>query len=212
MLGKEESRKVTLFTSALPEEGKTFCSVNFASSLAQQGHKTLLIEADLRRPSVERSVYGKKIDQPGVTEFLTGQKSLDEVVQPGPVDNLSVIVSGARAPNPAELLSEGGFSDLIDQAKLRFDRVVVDTAPIHAVSDALTILDRIDTVCLVVRAGRTPKRSIPRAINLLKTAGASVAGVIMNRMPRRKAHFYSYDPYYDYTYKDKYSKTGVYGA
>jgi polysaccharide biosynthesis transport protein len=211
MLGKEESRKVTLFTSALPEEGKTFCSVNLATSLAQQGYKTLLIEADLRRPSVEKNVFGRKNEQPGVTDFLTGKKRLDEVVQGTVVENLFVITGGTRAPNPGELLAEGGFDDLIDQAKLRFDRVVVDTAPIHAVSDALTILERIDTVCLVVRAGRTPKRAIPRALNMLKAAGAPVAGVILNCMPRRKAGFYAYDPYYDYSYKDKYSKSGVYG-
>jgi polysaccharide biosynthesis transport protein len=128
------------------------------------------------------------------------------------MENLFVIAGGTRAPNPGELLAEGTFDDLVDEAKLRFDRVVVDTAPIHAVSDALTILNRINTVCLVVRAGRTPKRAIPRALNLLKTAGAPVAGVILNCMPRRKAGFYSYDPYYDYSYRDKYSKTGVYGA
>ncbi len=212
MLGKEEKRKITLITSALPEEGKTFCSVNFASSLAQQGHKTLLIDADLRRPSVEKCVFGKKTDAPGVTDFLTGKCTLEQVLQTTSQPDLFVIGAGTRAPNPAELLGEGGFDDLLDEAALRFDRIVVDTAPIHAVSDALTILNRIHTVCLVLRAWKTPKRAIPRALGLLTAAGAPVAGVIMNRMPRRRGPFYAYDTYYDYAYHDKYSKSGVYGA
>jgi capsular exopolysaccharide synthesis family protein len=196
----------------LPEEGKTFCSINFGSALAQQNFKTLLIDADLRRPAVERNIYGKKSDVPGVTDFLTGKSTLDEVIQTTSLAQLFVIGAGTRAPNPSELLAEGGFDDLLDQAALRFDRIVVDTAPIHAVRDALTILNGIHTVCLVLRAWKTPKRAIPRALGLLIAAGAPVAGVVMNRMPRRKGPFYSYDPYYDYSYYDKYSKTGVYGS
>jgi succinoglycan biosynthesis transport protein ExoP len=210
MLGKESSRKITLFTSALPEEGKTFCSVNFGTALAQQGFKTVVIDADLRRPNVEKSVFGSRTENKGVTDFLTGKATLDEALQPTSVEGLFVIGAGTRSPNPAELLAEGGFDDLLDQAALRFDRVVVDTAPIHAVSDALTILNRIQTVCLVLRAWKTPKRAIPRALALLKNAGAPVAGVVLNRMPRRKG-LASYDPYYEYSYQDKYSKTGVYG-
>ncbi len=211
MLGKETSRKITLFTSALPEEGKTFCSVNYGTSLAQQGLKTLLIDADLRRPNVEKCVFGSRTENKGVTDFLTGKATLEEVLQSTSVPGLFVIGAGTRAPNPAELLAEAGFDDLLDQAALRFDRVVVDTAPIHAVSDALTILNRVQTVCLVVRAWKTPKRAIPRALGSLKHAGAPVAGVVLNRMPRRKG-LASYDPYYDYAYQDKYSKTGVYGG
>ena len=212
MLGRQEDRRTFLFTSPLPQEGKTFCSTNYALCLSQQGLRTLLIDGDLRRPAVEAALAGKRTNKAGVTDYLTGQKKLRDIIQSTPHENFSFISAGTVAPNPAELLAQRHFNGLIDEALLEYDRVIVDSAPIHAVSDTLLMLDRIQTVCLVVRACKTPARAAVRAIQMLHKAGSLPAGIVLNRLPRRKARGFSYDPYYDYSYKGKYAEKGVYGS
>ena len=204
MLGRKEDRRSFLFTSALPSEGKTFCSLNYALSLARQGMRTLVVDCDLRRPMVEKSICGDVPRAFGLTDFLTGQKSFDEVTHPAEAENLFFMPSGTNAPNPAELLARNGIDGVIDEALRHFDRVVVDSAPIHAVSDTLLILNRIQTLCLVIHARKTPKNSIRRAVQLLRQAGAPLAGVVMNLMPRSSHGYYYYDSYYDYAYRGKY--------
>jgi polysaccharide biosynthesis transport protein len=212
MLGRAEHRRTFLFTSALPSEGKTFCSMNYALSLAQQGLKTLLIDGDLRRPSVQKYLVGNRSPMIGVTDFLTGAKTFDEVVQHHANANFDYITAGTTAPNPAELLSQNGVVPLVDEALQRYDRVVVDCAPIHAVSDTLLMLGRIQTVCLVVRANKTPRRAVGRALELLYKAEAPVAGIILNRQKARGLSRYYYDTYYTYQYYGKYGHKGVYGS
>ncbi len=215
MLGREQDRRVFLFTSSLPQEGKTFCSINYAASLAQLGFKTLLIDGDLRRPTVESYLAGKEGDHPGVTNYLTSQKALSDVVQPTKQEGLFFIAGGSTAPNPAELLAKDGLSALITDALQTYDRVVVDSAPVHAVSDTLLMMKSVQTVCLVIRAAGTPSRSVLRCMQLLNAAGAPLSGVILNLMPVRRSFgygYYNYGPYYDYNYKGKYSKKGVYGT
>lgn len=212
MLGRAEHRRTFLFTSALPGEGKTFSSINYAACLAQQGLKTLLIDGDLRRPSVQKTLLGHRDSMPGVTDYLTGRKQFADIVQPHDQDKLFFITAGTTAPNPAELLAVSGIEALIDEALLQFDRVVVDCAPIHAVSDTLMMLGRIQTVCLVVRAGKTPRRAVARAVELLYKAEAPLAGLVLNRQRSRGLTRYYYDSYYTYTYGGRYAEKGVYGS
>ncbi|HWN94444.1 MAG TPA: polysaccharide biosynthesis tyrosine autokinase, partial [Methylomirabilota bacterium] len=211
MLGRAENRRTFLFTSALPQEGKTFSSINFALCLAQQSLKTVIIDGDLRRPSVEKVLTPRNTHHVGVTDYLTGTKKLDEIVQSGGRDNFFFIAAGTIAPNPAELVAQGNFDSLIEEALLHYDRVVVDSAPIHAVSDTLLMLNKIQTVCLVVRASKTPRKAVARALDLLYKAEAPLGGVVLNRQVRR---FLSggYDPYYTYSYYGKYAEKGVYGS
>jgi polysaccharide biosynthesis transport protein len=212
MLGRVDERRVFLFTSAVPQEGKTFCSVNYAASLAQVGLKTLLIDCDLRRPMVEFSLLGEESTCFGVTDYLTGQKALAEVIQPSKLENLFFVSGGTTAPNPAEMIAQGGLVLLIEEALKEFDRIVIDSAPIHAVSDTLLMVKSVQTVCLVVKAAVTSGRSVSRCIQLLQGAGAPLSGMILNQMPVRRGLGYdSSDNYYSYTYKGKYSKDGVYG-
>ena len=211
MLGRAENRRTFLFTSALPQEGKTFSSLNFSLCLAQQGLKTVIIDGDLRRPAIEKSLVPDGPRHPGVTEYLTGQKKFEEIVQPSRHENFSYISAGTTAPNPAELLAQRTFDALVDEALLRFDRVVVDSAPVHAVSDTLLMLHRMQTVLLVIRSGKTPRKAVARAIEMLLKAEAPLAGVILNRQARRKFAG-GYDSYYTYSYEQKYSEKGVYGS
>ncbi len=208
--GDLHERRVFLITSALPGEGKTFCSLNYAASLAQLGLKTLLIDADLRKPSVEMSLLGVESRSPGLTDYLSGKKRLEQIVRPAKLENLYFISEGSIATSPAELLTQEGLEGLIKEALQHYDRVVVDSAPINAVSDTLLILKSVQTVCLVVRAAHTSSRYVLRAVQLLQNARAPLSGVILNRMPRR--HGPTYGAYYDYRHHGKYGKDYVYGA
>ena len=205
MLGRVEKRRVFLFTSAIPQEGKTFSSVNYAASLAQAGLNTLIIDCDLRRPKVASTLNGHDDFTPGVSDYLTGVKTFQEVVHPTKFEKLSYISGGTLAPNPAELLVGAGIAPLIEEALKQYDRVVIDSAPIHAVSDTLLIVKNAQTVCLVVRAAHTSNRFVLRCIQLLQSAEAPLSGVVMNRMRRHRGSGYGY---YDYRYHDK---KGVYG-
>jgi capsular exopolysaccharide synthesis family protein len=202
MLGRKEDRRVFLFTSALPSEGKTFCSLNFSISLARQGLRTLVVDCDLRRPMVDKSLRQEGGRNFGLTDYLTGQKTFDEAIHSGGIDNFFYMPSGTDTPNPAELLAKNGIDGVIDEALKHFDRVVVDSAPIHAVSDTLLILNRIQTLCLVIRSRKTPKNSILRAVRILRQAEAPLVGVILNMMPRNSDGYY----YYDYAYHGKYAE------
>jgi capsular exopolysaccharide synthesis family protein len=208
--GHVTDSRVLLFVSALPAEGKSFCSLNYAASLAQLGLKTLLVDADLRSPCIESDLLGQNSDHVGITDYLMGRSKLPEVVRPTKVENLFFISGGTTAISPAELLAKDGLGALIKDALQHYDRVVLDSAPINAVSDTLLMLTSAQTVCLVVRAARTSSRYVLRCVQVLLSAKAPLSGVILNRSPRHRG--LNYGAYYDYHYHGKYGKEGVYGA
>jgi len=231
LLGPEADRKVFLFTSALPNEGKSFTSVNFALALAHQGQRVLLIDGDLRRPSVHKVFRssGEKEEFPGLVDYLVHSVALNDATQlvatvdpetsgrrlaqlsEPRVGQLYVLSGGERAPNPAELLSGESFKELIFEATSRFDRVIIDSAPILAVSDTLLMAPHVQTIVMVVRAAKTPRNAISRALTLLDTAGNRPAGIVLNRLPRRRGAGYYYY-YASHGYGDgNGSYGGVYG-
>lgn len=208
LLGKQSERRSFLFTSAVPSEGKSFTSLNLSYALAQQGLKTVLIDADLRKPKLKDDLLPDAGDIPGLTDFLSDQVSLDKVIQPTKQENLHLLPAGRRAPNPAELLDGDGFAKMIKELLAKYDRVIVDSPPVNAVSDVLLLARSMQSTCIVVRAGKTAKKAVARAIQQLTKADAHMAGFIFNRLPvgGRSAG------YYYYYYGDDYSKDSVYGA
>jgi capsular exopolysaccharide synthesis family protein len=209
LIGKEDQRKTIMFTSALPAEGKTFTVSNYAVSLAQQGLKTLLIDADLRRPAVHQR-FRLANNGPGLVEHVVNELALKEAVHLDYVPNLDILLAGGRCPNPAEFLATEAFADAIRLAIKTYDRVIVDSAPVNSVSDTLLIAPFIQSVCLVVHAAKTPRRAVKRAIYTLNMAGVKPVGVVMNKMPRRRG--IGHDAYYYYyqasdKYGDVYGKT-----
>jgi capsular exopolysaccharide synthesis family protein len=209
LLGDESRRRVFLVTSALPGEGKSRTSANLAVAFAQRGLRTLLIDADLRRPSQQKVLEdtlkssgddstGEK--HPGLSEYLSGLCTFTEACSQTTVDNFTVILAGGRSPQPADLLAQTAFGEMLELAQQQFDRVVVDTPPVNSVSDAIIMLPHVHSVCLVVRAGHTTRRAVKRALENLTRAGARLAGVILNR---QRSGVYSY--YYNYRY-DPYIK------
>src|SRR5205085_8375692 len=122
-------------------------------------------------------------------DFLTRRKTFDALLRPTEFENLSFLPAGGDASNAAELLARVGIDSLIEEALQRFERVVVDSAPIHAVSDTLLMLNRIQGVVMVVRACKTPKNAVLRAAQMLQQAEAPVAGVILNLLPRARGGY-----------------------
>jgi polysaccharide biosynthesis transport protein len=186
-----ENQKTFLFASAVPSEGKSFCSSNFAITLAQQGMKTLLIDADLRKPMISRIFFGMA-RTPGLVELLQGTATMDSAVNSTSIEGLSILTAGGKASNPSEILAGQGFRDIITEALKRYDRVVIDSAPVLAVSDTLLIAFQAEIVCLVVRAFVTPRRLIKRAIKSLDEIQMRPTGIVLNCLPYSKGSYYYY--------------------
>jgi capsular exopolysaccharide synthesis family protein len=200
LLGPAQHQRSVLFTSTAPQEGKTFTSVNYAAALAQQGLPTLVVDADLRRPSVQEYLTGDDEPQPGLTDYLTGQKTLAEIVQPvAGHPNFFWVAAGQPALNPAELLLRDRLQGFLAEALQRYERVVVDSAPVSAVSDTLTFAANCQLTVLVIRSHFTPRRPIQRTVQLLRQAGARLSGVVLNLEPRHWGpgkYSYRYDSAY----------------
>lgn len=211
LLGDESQRRIFLVTSAIPSEGKTFSSLNLAAALASQGLNTVLVDADLRRPSLSASLLGTEArrgeEYRGLSDVLSGLVPLAKVIQETSVENLYLVPAGRRAPNPAELLAQPLTGKVIAALASAYDRVIIDSAPINAVSDSLSLAKYVHAVCVVVRFGKTPRRAISRALQLLNQASANLAGLVMNRMPSNRGAAYYY-----YYYGDPYVKDSVYGS
>jgi capsular exopolysaccharide synthesis family protein len=144
-------------------------------------------------------------DMPGLTDLLRGQIALDDVLRPTRHDDLVLLPAGSRASDPAKLLDNEEFGRICEQLLRDHDRFVIDSPPTNAVSDALLIAAYVDATCLVIRAGKTPKRAIRRALHQLEKAGAKVAGFIFNRLPVGGTSA----SYYYYHYGDRYAKNGA---
>ena len=190
LLGPQEPHRVFLFTSAVPGEGKSFVAVNTAIAFAQQGLKTLLLEADLRRPSLAGGILGMAEKLPGIGDYMAGEPA---PINKTPIRHLWLLPSGSRIERPAELLSSVEFAEIIRWLRERFDRIVIDSAPLNVVSDTLNIVSCASVICLVIRCSSTPHKVVRRAVELLRRAGVSPDGLVLNRMPRWNGIGYHYD-------------------
>jgi capsular exopolysaccharide synthesis family protein len=189
LLGKTAEHRAILFTSALPEEGKTFVSCNYALALAQAGTRTLLVDTDLRRPALH-SRFNLE-NKAGFLEVVTHDLELTTVVHRNVTNNLDILSAGGRCPNPAEFLAGSGFKDVLTKALANYDSIILDGCPVNLVSDSLLIARYVDTVCLVIRAASTPRQAPLHAVTLLRRAQKEPAGIILNAVPPWHDHIYS---------------------
>jgi capsular exopolysaccharide synthesis family protein len=190
--------KVILVTSALPQEGKTTTSINSAIVLAQKGARVLLIDADLRRPGVAKSLGMST--RTGLSNVLDGSATLDEAItRSSLLSTLFVLPSGHLPPNPAELMASNEMKKMLAELKEKFDHIVIDTPPALSVTDAVVLSPTVDSVILVIRSGQTTKQALRRARDLLLQVNARVTGVLLNAVDLRSPEYYYY-----YEYRGKY--------
>jgi capsular exopolysaccharide synthesis family protein len=193
--------QVILMTSALPREGKTTAAVNLAVTLAQLGDKTLLVDADLRKPGINRALSLVDGKHAGLSSYLAGVSSLDLITVPHPaITNLAAIPTGPIPPNPADLLSSRRLTELIAELRTRYKFVVIDSPPIMAATDAVILSVLVDGVLMVVRSGETPKEAFTRTRDLLAGVKCHMLGVVLNAVDASSPDYYYSYRYYPYSY------------
>lgn len=193
--------QVILVTSALPREGKTTAAANLAVTLAQLGDKTVLVDADLRKPGVGRLLNLGSGKYAGLSSYLAGVSTLDLVTVPHPaIPNLAAIPTGPLPPNPADLLSSHKLTEAIAELRKRFKFVVIDSPPIMAATDAVILSVQTDGVLLVVRSGETPKEAFTRTRDLLASVKCHLLGVVLNAVDSSAPDYYYSYRYYPYSY------------
>jgi capsular exopolysaccharide synthesis family protein len=193
--------QVILVTSALPREGKTTAAANLAVTLAQLGDKTVLVDADLRKPGVGRLLNLGTGKYAGLSSYLAGVSTLDLVTVPHPaIPNLAAIPTGPLPPNPADLLSSHKLADAIAELRTKYKFVVIDSPPIMAATDAVILSVQADGVLLVVRSGETPKEAFTRTRDLLISVKSRLLGVVLNAVDANAPDYYYSYRYYPYSY------------
>jgi capsular exopolysaccharide synthesis family protein len=193
--------QVILVTSALPREGKTTAAANLAVTLAQLGDRTLLMDADLRKPGVGRLLSLAEGKYAGLSSYLAGVSSLDLVTVPHPaIPNLAAIPTGPLPPNPADLLSSHKLADAIAELRAKFKFIVLDSPPIMAATDAVILSVQADGVLIVVRSGETPKEAFTRTRDLLCSVKCRLLGVVLNGVDATSPDYYYSYRYYPYSY------------
>lgn len=202
------SIRVIMMTSSVPNEGKSSITFALARSLAQTGKRVLLIDADIRK-SVLVSRYQLEKDVYGLSQFLSGQKKLEEVLYSTNVEFLDVIFSGPFSPNPAELLEEDLFTNLVERSKAEYDYVIIDTPPITNVIDAAIVAKVCDGAALVIESGAISYHIAQRVKLQLEKTGCRILGVVLNKVGGENSGYYS--KYYgSYGRYGKYAKYGKY--
>jgi capsular exopolysaccharide synthesis family protein len=196
--------KRLLVTSAAPGEGKTTVACSIAIAFAQGGQRVCVIDCDLRRPRLHR-VFGRA-GESGVTNYLVGESTLDDVVKPTTVANLWSIPAGPLPPNPADLLHSARFKRLLEELSARFDRVIIDSPPVVAVTDAAILSTLVEGTVFVVRSFKTPRNLAAQGLRALHDVDASVVGVVLNAV-NLSSNEYNY--YYHYYY---YKRDGYHSA
>lgn len=204
----EKSNSIFMVTSSISDEGKTFCSINLAQIFALSGKKTLLLGADMRKPSLP--AYLGMRDLPGLSNYLGGFNTLDEIIVKQQEDNLDIILGGDIPPNPAELLASEKMRNLMDKLKREYEYIIVDTTPIGLVSDALELLKMTDFNLLVVRQGKTVKSALGTIDDLFREGKIKNIGILFNDVDFRKLD-YGYGYRYGYTYRYGYYYRYGYG-
>lgn len=203
-LGSADERCTFLLTSSIPGEGKSWVASNLAVSFALQGDRTLLIDADLRRP-VQWEIFGYPKDAKGLSDQLSlGTPIKDILLRSEASENLFLMPAGSWSANPAELLSGRSLGALVDKLSEYFDRIVIDSAPLIPVSDTIPIAKLVQSVVLVARMGSTHRGAIKRAARILSDNGTNPVGVVANGLPRTRTTA-GQGYYYDYSSSGSYS-------
>lgn len=185
--------RAVLFTSPGSVEGKSTVSSNLAVSVAQTGTEIVLVDSDLRKPTVHK-IFGLN-NSVGLTSVLTGQIKLEDAVQKTKIDGLSVLTSGPIPPNPAELLQSKSMRGIVERLKQEHERVLFDAPPVLPVADAMILSAYVDGVIMVISANHVPREMAVRAKELLENTNARLLGVVLNQVKYSRdgeQYYYNY--------------------
>ncbi|MGG0283576.1 CpsD/CapB family tyrosine-protein kinase [Peribacillus butanolivorans] len=182
--------KTIVVTSAEPNDGKSTTAANLAIVLAQEEKKVLLVDADLRKPSIHYAFNISNIH--GLTSVLTKKMDLRKTISNSNVLNLDILTSGPIPPNPSEILNSKAIETAINELKDIYDYIIFDTPPVLVVTDSQIVANKCDGVIMVVASGKTNKQSAVKAKELLEKANTSLLGVVLNGMESDTSNYYYY--------------------
>nr|WP_309687205.1 polysaccharide biosynthesis tyrosine autokinase [Armatimonas sp.] len=186
---KDTPLRTLVIASSVPAEGKSTVVANLAMAMAMEKKRVILVDADLRRP-MQHKLFAMN-SSPGLSDVLAGTHSLEQVLRPTSVAGVSLITAGSPPPTPTELLGSEAMETLLEELKQRSDIVLIDSAPVLAVSDTCTFAHATDGVLLVIGAGETKKALVQRTMTLLGRCRAQVLGTVLNRVPMPTSYYYT---------------------
>lgn len=181
--------QVIVITSSEPGEGKSTTAGNLALSLSQDGKKVILIDSDLRKPSIHKNF--KITNILGLSDVLIGKEDINKVVSKYN-NNLLILTSGKIPPNPSEMLASKAMTKLIEVLKESFDYIILDTPPVQAVTDSQILSAKADGTILVVKAQKTKRDSVKNAVALLNKVNANILGTVLNGLEESRNNYYYY--------------------
>ena len=192
-----DALKTILVTSSAPSEGKTTVCINLAGTFAQSNKKTLILDADLRKPRVHTVFNASRY--PGAIDYLFQQSAMEEIIRPTGIENLSFITAGTIPPNPSEMLGSEQMKIFLSELKRKFDVIVLDSAPIIAVTDSEILSSMVDATILVVSAEVTEFELMEKSVELIKQTSTSFIGTVLNNFAYRSGYGSYYKYYYYYS-------------
>ena len=198
----KDEAKTILITSPAPGDGKTTVASNLAITMAQAGQKTLVVDADFRKP-MQHNIFQIDSRKVGLSNLVAGAINTAEAIQPGPVENLDILCCGADVPNPSEVLNSNSFAKVLKDFSERYDRVIIDSPPVGPVADSQILSALCDVTLLVLRAEVSTRRHSQQARDSLLSVGGHILGAIVNDVPRRHGR-------YGYYYSGHYGNYGYY--
>jgi len=193
----EHEPQAILVSSAGPEEGKSMTCANLGLTMAHHGSKTIMLDCYLRRPRLHHAFDLQR--ETGMSNALTGSSEIKDLIQPTGIENLEIIAAGPVPPNPSELLGSKRMGHLLQALRQHYDRIIIDSPPMNAVTDASVLSRLVDGVVLVLRSERTVYKQLETALQTLRQMGAPVFGAVLNGIDIAKDKYYYYYNYY-YTY------------
>ncbi|MBW1962336.1 MAG: polysaccharide biosynthesis tyrosine autokinase [Deltaproteobacteria bacterium] len=192
----DSSPQVLMVTSATLDEGKTSCSANLGIIMAQGGSRVLLLDCDMRRPRLHHLFELQR--ESGMSNFLVGSGELEGIIRKTPIKNLDVIPCGPVPPNPSEILGSNRMRNLIKTLRNQYQRIIIDTPPVTAVTDSMVLVPMVDGVLVVIRAGVTPRQVVQNGIDQLRSINARILGAVLNGVRTGRDSYYYYQYYYYY--------------
>lgn len=201
--GPPETLKTLVFSSCLPHEGKSFISSSIAVSLASDGNKTLLVDCDMRRPVVHKSF--RTDNNIGLTNYLTSNIEFESILKESFMENLTLVTAGPISPNPTQILSSARMKQFLEEARKRFDRIIIDCPPMTGIGDAVVVGSIIGQLIMVIGAGQTPIDLIKQNQKQLEKAQVKILGGILNMVDVQKERHSGYYKHYHHTYNRYYS-------